>query len=483
MPLAICLFTFAISTGSAAAAPASILPNDNTHRAGRMEAGRLRVQLVVATGALRPQGPNAPPQQVAAFGEDGQPLSAPGPLIRVTAGTEIAATIRNTLTYDVTVHGFCTRQTRCAPFVVAAGGTRSVRVAAVTPGTYTYWAAPGETRLEDRLLPDSALGGVIAIDPPGGSPPDRIFVLSILMDAAHPADLSKPFIPTMNGASWPYTERLHLTVGETMRFRLVNLSAEPHAMHLHGFHFQMRANGDGLTDRPTPPAQRRLEVTERLGQGHTFAMQWTPTRPGNWLFHCHMVGHMTPDKDSPQSHDPDDMKTAGGMAGLVLGMTVTGPDEHLDATPPATDTATLRIERQDEKYGKHPGYVVTLPGRDAPIIGDRGVPGPVLVVERGRPTAVTIENRTPDPTAIHWHGIEIESYYDGVPGSAARKAASRRRLRRAATSWRGSRRRARGPTSTTRTGTISISWLAACTDRWSCSNRGSGSIRRLTTSQ
>ena len=40
----------------------------------------------------------------------------------------------------------------------------------------------------------------------------------------------------------------------------------------------------------------------------------------------------------------------------------------------------------------------------------------MLVVERGRPTAVTIENRTPDPTAIHWHGIELESYYDGVAG-------------------------------------------------------------------
>lgn len=25
-------------------------------------------------------------------------------------------------------------------------------------------------------------------------------------------------------------------------------------------------------------------------------------------------------------------------------------------------------------------------------------------------------NRLTDPTAIHWHGIELESYYDGVPG-------------------------------------------------------------------
>jgi FtsP/CotA-like multicopper oxidase with cupredoxin domain len=409
------ILTAALIVLTAAAAGGDIQPNDNTRPAGRLEDGRLTVHLVVSAGQIRPQGPNVTAQKVAAFGEDGQPPSAPGPLIRVVAGTVISATIRNTLSYDLTIHGFCDRQTRCTPFVVGAGASRTVRVAATTPGTYTYWAAPGTTELGFRLFPDSVLGGVIVIDPPGGSPPDRIFVLSILTDAAHPDDLTIPFLPLLNGASWPYTERLHLAVGKTVRFRVVNLSSESHAMHLHGFHFEMRASGDGLTDRPLTPSERRLEVTERIGKGRTFAMQWTPTRPGNWLFHCHMVSHMTPDENSPQSHDPDDMKTAAGMSGLVLGMIVTGPAADAKATPAAIDTATMRIERQDEKYDKHPGYTVTFPGRDAPIIGDKGVPGPVLVVERGRPTAITIENRTPDPTAIHWHGIEIESYYDGVP--------------------------------------------------------------------
>jgi FtsP/CotA-like multicopper oxidase with cupredoxin domain len=401
---------------TAAVAAGDIQPNDNTRPAGHLEAGRLTVHLVASTGHIRPQGPNVEAQEVAAFGEENQPASAPGPLIRVRVGTEISATIRNTLAYDLTIHGFCDRQTRCAPVVIAAGASRAVRVAATTPGTYTYWAAPGTTELGDRLFPDSLLGGVIVIDPPEGSPPDRIFVLSILMDAAHPDNLKIPFLPIINGLSWPYTERLHFAVGETVRFRIVNLSAEQHAMHLHGFHFEMRANGDGLTDRPVPPSKRRLEVTERIDWGNTFAIQWTPTRPGNWLFHCHMVSHMTPDENSPQSHDAEDMKTSAGMSGLVLGMIVTGPPStSAPATPSAADTATMRIERQDAKYDKHPGFTVTFPGRDAPVIGDSGVPGPVLVVERGRPTAVTIENRTPDPTAIHWHGIEIESYYDGVP--------------------------------------------------------------------
>ena len=44
------------------------------------------------------------------------------------------------------------------------------------------------------------------------------------------------------------------------------------------------------------------------------------------------------------------------------------------------------------------------------------VPGPTLVLERGKPVAVTIVNQSDDHAAVHWHGIELESYPDGVPG-------------------------------------------------------------------
>ena len=36
------------------------------------------------------------------------------------------------------------------------------------------------------------------------------------------------------------------------------------------------------------------------------------------------------------------------------------------------------------------------------------------MVERGRPVSITVVNRLPEPTAVHWHGIELESYFDGV---------------------------------------------------------------------
>jgi FtsP/CotA-like multicopper oxidase with cupredoxin domain len=129
-----------------------------------------------------------------------------------------------------------------------------------------------------------------------------------------------------------------------------------------------------------------------------------------------MVGHMTPDETAPPNHNADDMRAAGGMAGLVVGMTVTGSAAPAAASALETDTATLRIAREETKNPKHPRYLIELPGRQAPKVDEGSVPGPILVVERGRPTAVTVENRTPDPTAIHWHGIELESYYDGVAG-------------------------------------------------------------------
>jgi manganese oxidase len=32
--------------------------------------------------------------------------------------------------------------------------------------------------------------------------------------------------------------------------------------------------------------------------------------------------------------------------------------------------------------------------------------------------SITVDNQLPEPTSVHWHGIELESYYDGVAGFA-----------------------------------------------------------------
>jgi FtsP/CotA-like multicopper oxidase with cupredoxin domain len=48
---------------------------------------------------------------------------------------------------------------------------------------------------------------------------------------------------------------------------------------------------------------------------------------------------------------------------------------------------------------------------------DRGsAPGPPIVLRRGEPVAITLVNRLAESTSMHWHGLELDSYYDGVHG-------------------------------------------------------------------
>jgi hypothetical protein len=41
--------------------------------------------------------------------------------------------------------------------------------------------------------------------------------------------------------------------------------------------------------------------------------------------------------------------------------------------------------------------------------------GSPLVLTRGEPAEIEIVNQLKEPTTVHWHGIELESRYDGVP--------------------------------------------------------------------
>src|SRR5690606_2697014 len=114
----------------------------------------------------------------------------------------------------------------------------------------------------------------------------------------------------INGRGWPHSERLSYPVGDTIRWRWLNGSYLPHPMHLHGFHYRVLAKGDGQRDRTYPADEVRAVVTEFMLPGSTFAMDWVPTRAGNWLFHCHMAPHISPYPERPDSaraHDEHDV--------------------------------------------------------------------------------------------------------------------------------------------------------------------------------
>ena len=110
------------------------------------------------------------------------------------------------------------------------------------------------------------------------------------------------------------------------------------------------------------------------------------------------------------------------------------------------------------RYGEHPAYGFALTSeREAPVATTISVPGRVRPAtwRAGRDHAGQPARRA---TAIHWHGMELDSYYDGVHGwsgiGCARDAAHR--------AWEapsscGSRRRARARSSITRTCTTIVS--------------------------
>jgi FtsP/CotA-like multicopper oxidase with cupredoxin domain len=394
-----------------------VAPNDNRRPSGERSGDVLRLRLVVETGRWQPEGPDGRTLLVQAFREEGRELTSPGPLVRVPAGTEIVVSVRNNLRERVSVFGFVTRPATetVKPLDVSPGETRETRFLAGVPGTYHYWATTRGRPLVTRGDVDSQLNGALVVDPPGAVPEDRILVVSLWRKPGSvPGSVD---IGAINGRSWPLTERLDYRLGEKARWRVVNLSLDQHAMHLHGMFFHVLANGDGLQHHPYSIADRPLVVTEHMAVGETLEMEWTPERAGNWLFHCHMVSHMAPDTESPRygqhHHDADG---AAGMAGLVVGIRVTGAPSAAVAATATPRRFALRLREEAGRYGDRAGYRIDAEGIESPRLSSGPTPGPVLTLVRGEPVEVELINEMTAATAIHWHGIELDSYFDGVPG-------------------------------------------------------------------
>jgi manganese oxidase len=402
----------------------SVVANDNTRRAGVESAGTLTLALRAARGTWRPEGPTGPSVDVEAFGETASALMVPAPLIRVREGTAIAVSVRNDLATPLRVHGLCPRDgSTCAPLDVPAAQTREARFTIARAGTYHYWATT-----MGAPVPFRELAGALVVDPADGLPEaDRVFVITEwtsltgdqLLQIVRADDPEAKFVAfrprfvfTLNGLSWPATERLTYRAGDTVRWRVINLSSQAHPMHLHGFYFNVGRLGNGLVDLPVEGKQPRRVVTQLVPSGGTMAMTWTPEREGNWLFHCHVMQHVSPSRRFAEASDSHaDHQSHSGMAGMLMGVTILGRDGKPAAEPDASDLLprTLTLVMQDSGFVLGEGG---MPPPSSPV----SVPGPPIVLRRNQPVEITLVNRLPEATAIHWHGIELDSFYDGVHG-------------------------------------------------------------------
>jgi FtsP/CotA-like multicopper oxidase with cupredoxin domain len=405
--------------------------NDNRVAAGKLSGGVLRLTLHARLTNWFPDGTRRPgPLLVAVFSEGNGAPTIPGPLIRVRAGTRIRLRIVNGLPAGtpLVMHGLTARPAVGADTLrVGPGGSREVEFDAGAPGTYYYWAATRDTTtLDGREDVDSQLNGALIVDPAGGPvSPDRVFVLGVylhLRDKAHPElGLDKEAV-VINGRSWPLTERFDLVTGDTVHWRWINPTVDNHPMHLHGFFYRVDARGTQLADTSYLPEQKRMVVTNRLDPGATMAMTWSPTTAGNWLIHCHIHAHTMADSGfglAPGGiHPHHDMSSMDDMAGLLLGIRVrpAAGTSIAPTTAPAAPARRLRLTvgpsvlRPD---GMRVRVSLTDPSGPVP---DVGTPGPPILLTRGEPAEIVVINRLDEPTAIHWHGLELESYYDGVAG-------------------------------------------------------------------
>ena len=399
--------------------------NDNRAPAGQLRHGVLTIQLVVQMARWYPEANDGPSTDVAAFAEEGHAPQVPGPLIRVPTGTTIVATIRNALADStIYVHGLTTKPATANDSVaVPPGETRTVRFAAGSPGTYLYWATAGTMNYDIRER--EQLTGAFVIDDLGARTDDRIFVLDIW---GEPKDsVTYPNALAINGKTWPYTERITATVGDSLHWRVINGTARNHPMHLHGFYFRVDAHGTFLRDSVTPAAAPRIVVTEDMGVGATMRMAWQASRPGNWLFHCHITFHVTPDArlepSPPEAHDLHTVDVRKHMAGLILGISVQPGRGWVEPSRVGARRLHLFVNEAPKRHRAPRALGFVLQRGDTPPAADSvEIPGSVLVLTQNEPTDITVVNRLAEATAIHWHGIELESFSDGVAGWSGRDA-------------------------------------------------------------
>jgi FtsP/CotA-like multicopper oxidase with cupredoxin domain len=343
----------------------------------------------------------------------------PAPLIRVPTGTTINVTVRNALADSmVWVRGLHTRPAERFDSVgIAPGESKTLTFAAGEPGTYAYGAFAGipdhEVREREQVI------GAFVVDSSGVTPRDRVFVMNVWGEPVDSNTYSNAV--TINGKSFPFTEQVEATTGDTLRWRWVNGTIRPHPMHLHGFYFTVDSRGSALRDNAFDATQKRTVVTEVMNPIETMSMTWVPDRVGKWLFHCHIAFHTA--SEAARLETPSDphamMSDDPGvhMAGLVLGINVQPAAGWVAESRENPRTLRLFV-REGPKLGKSKrgmGYSIDHFG-STPTDTITQVGGPPIVLTRGQPTDITVINQLNEPTAVHWHGLELESYSDGVAG-------------------------------------------------------------------
>ncbi|TNF63368.1 MAG: multicopper oxidase family protein [Rhodobacteraceae bacterium] len=208
---------------------------------------------------------------------DGMPLTAP---LRVDFRLELAPGQRVDVIADVTAPAGALAEVvslerdggySLAAFDVAAGGAaRGAAPVALAPNPV---ARPGDLAsapLYTMRLEGGAMRGLGPSMHEGRlTEPQDLYAQEKFWALSGHVDL--PDIPVIDAAR-----------GDTHRIAMVNETAFPHGMHLHGHHFHVLDADGGLGP---------LRDTVLVAPGQTRQIAFVADNPGDWLLHCHMLGH------------------------------------------------------------------------------------------------------------------------------------------------------------------------------------------------
>jgi len=406
--------------------------NDNRRPAGTLANGQLTLSLDIVESAYRAEGDHDPIVRALAFAETGKAPQVPGPLLRAPLGTVVHLTVRNRSDSAVMLGGL--RQSLPASrdtLYIAAGAIREITFKLDKVGSFFYWAAlEGLSTFGDRYWLDSQLTAALIVDAPNASPSanERIWLITEWFFQP-PKVREFESALTFNGKAWPYNERLTFTQGDSVHFRIINAAAVVHPLHLHGFYFRVTRHGGTGADTMVSASRQMLQNMRVIPIGGSLSLSFLPTTPGNWVFHCHFAGHVG---DIVSLHDATDAQhapNAGGlvvpehdkpgghtMRGLVIGMHVTPAPGYKEPEVANRRTLNLLIQkRPNGLVGGQTAYGFVLQkGAEVPAKDSVVLPAPVLELKRGEPVRIVVKNNLDEPSGVHWHGLEIESYPDGV---------------------------------------------------------------------
>ncbi len=228
--------------------------------------------------------------------------TVPGPMIRVTEGDQVRVVLTNNLPEATSIHwhGIPVPYEMDGMTPVAPGESFVYEFTAPPAGSFMYHSHISSDKqvtvgLYAPLIVDPIEADVDAPDV------DVMWMLSewrVVEGQTFPAMPmagGEPNYFTINGKAYPSTEKIVVKKGDTVRVRIAAIGQFAHPMHLHGMNFRIVAyDGVSLT-----PEQQIVRNTVPVQPGEVVDIEFTADNVGTWMFHCHILHHVTNDGMEP----------------------------------------------------------------------------------------------------------------------------------------------------------------------------------------